>query len=128
MGFPIQTSPDQRFVGTSPKRIAASHVFHRHVEPRHPPYALKFPIRKSRNHFEPCAAYTHGFRLVDVSPLTHESTVCLSHLQFWLLTRTRKDSIELSNNVLYVYRRKNRLSAAQNDCSVRPRGLRSFVQ
>ncbi len=27
---------------TSPKRIAASRVFHRHVEPRHPPYALNF--------------------------------------------------------------------------------------
>ena len=50
--FLIRKSSDQRLLGTSPKRIAASRVLHRHVEPRHPPYALnKFPIRKSRNHF-----------------------------------------------------------------------------
>ncbi len=38
--FLIRTSPDQRLLGTSPKRIAASRVLHRHVKPRHPPYAL----------------------------------------------------------------------------------------
>jgi hypothetical protein len=40
MGFPIQRSPDQYLFSGSPKLIAASHVFHRHPAPRHPPSAL----------------------------------------------------------------------------------------
>ena len=40
MGFPIQKSPDQSLLGGSPKLIAAFHVFHRLLAPRHPPFAL----------------------------------------------------------------------------------------
>jgi hypothetical protein len=40
MGFPIQKSPGQCLFSGSPKLIAASHVFHRHPAPRHPPSAL----------------------------------------------------------------------------------------
>ena len=39
-GFPIRTSPDQRLLSGSPKLIAASHVLHRLLAPRHPPCAL----------------------------------------------------------------------------------------
>jgi hypothetical protein len=39
-GFPIQKSPDQSLFGSSPKLIAACHVFHRLLAPRHPPFAL----------------------------------------------------------------------------------------
>ncbi len=39
-GFPIQKSPDQRILGSSPRLIAAGHVFHRLPTPRHPPVAL----------------------------------------------------------------------------------------
>ena len=39
-GFPIQTSPDQRMFSSSPKLIAAFHVFLLHLTPRHPPFAL----------------------------------------------------------------------------------------
>ena len=39
-GFPIQKSPDQNSLGSSPKLIAAFHVFHRLLVPRHPPHAL----------------------------------------------------------------------------------------
>jgi hypothetical protein len=40
-GFPIRTSSDQRSVDNSPRHIAASHVLHRLLMPRHPPCALK---------------------------------------------------------------------------------------
>jgi hypothetical protein len=40
VGFPIQRSPDQSLFSGSPKLIAAYHVFHRLLAPRHPPYAL----------------------------------------------------------------------------------------
>ena len=40
IGFPIQKSPDQSLFSGSPKLIAAYHVFHRLLAPRHPPYAL----------------------------------------------------------------------------------------
>jgi hypothetical protein len=39
-GFPIQKSPDQSLFSSSPKLIAAGHVFHRLLTPRHPPFAL----------------------------------------------------------------------------------------
>ena len=39
-GFPIRKSPDQSLLSGSPKLIAASHVLHRLLAPRHPPYAL----------------------------------------------------------------------------------------
>ena len=40
MGFPIQKSSAQCLFSGLPKLIAASHVFHRHPAPRHPPSAL----------------------------------------------------------------------------------------
>ena len=51
-GFPIRTSSDPRSVGSSPRHIAASHVLHRLLVPRHPPCALKHlqhkkPIEKN---------------------------------------------------------------------------------
>ena len=39
-GFPIQRSPDQRLLTASPKLFAGSHVFHRCLAPRHPPWTL----------------------------------------------------------------------------------------
>ena len=39
-GCPIQKSPDQSLFSSSPRLIAASHVFHRLLVPRHPPSAL----------------------------------------------------------------------------------------
>src|ERR1700712_148031 len=47
-GFPIRTSSDQRSVDSSPRHIAASHVLHRLLMPRHPPCALK-PLQKQKN-------------------------------------------------------------------------------
>src|SRR5210317_1335212 len=39
-GFPIRKSPGLRLFSTSPRLIAGSHVLHRLMVPRHPPYAL----------------------------------------------------------------------------------------
>jgi hypothetical protein len=40
LGYPIRTSSDPRSVDNSPRHIAASHVLHRPLMPRHPPCAL----------------------------------------------------------------------------------------
>ena len=40
VGFPIQKSPGIVPVSGFPRLFAASHVFHRLLTPRHPPYAL----------------------------------------------------------------------------------------
>ena len=40
VGFPIRKPPGQSLLGSSPKFIAAFHVLHRFLVPRHPPYAL----------------------------------------------------------------------------------------
>src|ERR671921_654524 len=39
-GFPIRKSWDHSLVDSSPRPIAASHVLHRLLVPRHPPFAL----------------------------------------------------------------------------------------
>ena len=39
-GFPIRNSPDQSLFGSSPKHIAAFHVLHQLLVPRHPPCTL----------------------------------------------------------------------------------------
>src|ERR1700686_1562876 len=46
-GFPIRKSRDQRSVSTSPGLIAAAHVLHRLLAPRHPPCALSLLIVKN---------------------------------------------------------------------------------
>jgi hypothetical protein len=39
-GYPIRKPSDHSSVDSSPRHIAASHVLHRSLMPRHPPYAL----------------------------------------------------------------------------------------
>ena len=39
-GFPIRKSPGRGLFGSYPRLIAAFHVLHRLLAPRHPPYAL----------------------------------------------------------------------------------------
>src|SRR5882762_10963402 len=46
-GFPIRKSRDQRSVSTSSGLIAAAHVLHRLLAPRHPPCALSLLIVKN---------------------------------------------------------------------------------
>ena len=46
-GFPIRKSSDQRMVSSFPRLIAAAHVLHRLLAPRHPPCALVLLIRKN---------------------------------------------------------------------------------
>ena len=47
VGFPIRRSRDQGLVSTSPALIAAAHVLHRLLAPRHPPCALVLLIEKN---------------------------------------------------------------------------------
>ena len=47
VSFLIRKSPDQRLVSTSPRLIAAAHVLHRLLAPRHPPCALILLIEKN---------------------------------------------------------------------------------
>src|SRR5712675_1265035 len=62
-GCPIRRSPDQSLLGGSPKLIAASHVLHRLLAPRHPPCALSSLTTMQKR---PCACtrrlpVTHRF-------------------------------------------------------------------
>ena len=48
VGSPIGKFPDQSLLSSSPKHIAACHVLHRLLVPRHPPNALSsLPLRLS---------------------------------------------------------------------------------
>jgi hypothetical protein len=60
LGYPIRTSSDQRSVDNSPRHIAASHVLHRPLMPRHPPCALthlhtKNTQQKAQQQFARCS-------------------------------------------------------------------------
>ena len=50
-GFPIRNSPDQSLFGGSPKHIAAFHVLHQLLVPRHPPCTLNSLITQIFNYF-----------------------------------------------------------------------------
>ena len=50
LGFPIRTPSDHSSVDSSPRPIAASHVLHRLLMPRHPPCALKHLITTRCSH------------------------------------------------------------------------------
>ena len=65
VGFPIRKSRDQRLVSTSPGLIAAAHVLHRLLAPRHPPCALVLLIRKNT-----CVAAMEFSRCARVTPPT----------------------------------------------------------
>ena len=60
VGFPIRTSRGQWMVSSSPGLIAAAHVLHRLLAPRHPPCALRLLIMKNTvvaaMEFSRCAA------------------------------------------------------------------------
>src|SRR3954452_5582323 len=49
-GSPIRTPPDHSSVDSPPGPIAASHVLHRFLVPRHPPCALKNLATDARVH------------------------------------------------------------------------------
>src|SRR5699024_9250682 len=49
LGSPIRTPTDHSLVDNSPWTIAASHVLHRRLVPRHPPYAtFTWPLQITR--------------------------------------------------------------------------------
>ena len=66
VGFPIRKSSDQRMVSSFPRLIAAAHVLHRLLAPRHPPCALVLLIRKNTFYCR------YGVFKVRVSSVAHE--------------------------------------------------------
>src|SRR4051812_36221704 len=63
-GFPIRTPWDHSSVDSSPRPIAASHVLHRLLMPRHPPCALdnltNTPTPATQSSSKPKTAHTRG--------------------------------------------------------------------
>ncbi len=72
-GFPIRTSSDQRSVDSSPRHIAASHVLHRLLMPRHPPCALKHLQHKKTTRTKP-ADKSQQILLRCSQPLSNKQT------------------------------------------------------
>ena len=80
VGFPIRKSRDQRLVSISPGLIAAAHVLHRLLAPRHPPCALVLLISKNtlccrygvfKVHADPCPPNTRRTTLAGHWPERH---------------------------------------------------------
>src|SRR5580765_7717064 len=86
VGFPIRKSRDQRLVSISPGLIAAAHVLHRLLAPRHPPCALVLLISKNTL----CCRYgvfkVHAGRRPAVREEPHRSTVSQNSTAYGVLT------------------------------------------
>ena len=81
-GSPIRTPSDQRSVGSSPRLIAASHVLHRLLVPRHPPCALNnLPTQQpstqqTNNTNRPPTPHPHVRKREDLELGGHRLTRC----------------------------------------------------
>ena len=89
-GFPIRKSPDRSLIGGSPRLIAAIHVLHRLLSPRHPPHALNsltnnFHIAVERVEFR--------IRCERFLPLARASRRCRAFLAFFDCQRTAKNKL-----------------------------------
>ncbi len=67
-GFPIRKSSDQRMVSSFPRLIAAAHVLHRLLAPRHPPCALRHLTRKNTFYCRYGVFKVHAGRLNEQTP------------------------------------------------------------
>ena len=83
VGFPIQKSPGQRLVATSPELIAGSNVFHRLQLPRHPPYALsRLTINAMRL---PSITFAFAFYHLSHLRLNYFFAFVMQYMQFVLI-------------------------------------------
>jgi hypothetical protein len=92
VGFPIRRSRDQRLVSTSPRLIAAAHVLHRLLAPRHPPCALHLLIVKNTVHlplwsFQGAHRPTHRRPKPAEPGLSKLSSVCLWYVEVDMISR-----------------------------------------
>src|ERR1700742_171980 len=76
-GFPIRTSSDLSSVGSSPRLIAASHVLHRLLMPRHPPCALNNLATKIKMLASTVQFSKYGRDLPPNPPRPHTQTITI---------------------------------------------------
>src|SRR5438128_8611908 len=92
-GLPHSEIPGSKLICSSPGLIAACHVLHRLLAPRHSPYTLSSLTIKIRTDDHQLLAY----QLVCVSPMKH--CACL-----WSEKNYRLQNIQLSKIKLGVFR------------------------
>src|SRR5688500_2053620 len=87
-GSPIRTPWDHSSVDSSPRPIAASHVLHRLLMPRHPPYALKNLTTKALKMLASTVQFSTNTKptpLYQPQPDRHRQLVLQ---QMWISTET----------------------------------------
>ena len=84
MGFPIRKSPGQGLFGSYPRLIAAFHVLHRLLAPRHPPYAL---------------SSLTTLLIVDDQPCVHKAQGWFTHLRHFCGAFATFSAIQFSKSV-----------------------------
>src|SRR5438876_2989054 len=89
VGFPHSDIPGSKPVCGSPKLIAAYHVLHRLLAPRHPPYALSSLTKRFTRSTTPACAkfvssksYPRYCLLICLMLLSAYLLVCPYHIQF----------------------------------------------
>jgi hypothetical protein len=96
-GFPIRKSSDLSSVDSSPRHIAASHVLHRLLMPRHPPYALNNLHHKRSK----MLASTIQFSNTNQEKSTHSRTPTTHHSgRRFALSRSLRFAIQKQQRVL----------------------------
>ena len=98
-GFPIRKSPDQSLLSGSPKLIAASHVLHRLLAPRHPPYALSSLTTYAQSYHVLALA---GYPYIAIQ-LSKSSDACYGSIHFSELDLTcPRNLVELLGSQLHA--------------------------
>jgi hypothetical protein len=77
-GYPIRKSSDHSSADSSPRHIAASHVLHRLLMPRHPPYALTH-LHNTQNTKDKPDARIHYALLKEQPHTTHTNPPTPNH-------------------------------------------------
>lgn len=104
-GYPIQTPSDQRPVGSSPRPIAAPHVFHRSYVPRHPPYATPSTQPSTTHAYQPQTTLQVLSQMITLKHATPHHPTKTRVTRVWLQTHTHHtgrcmlaSTIQLSNH------------------------------
>ena len=105
-GFPIQKSPDQSLFSNSPKLIAAYHVFHRLLAPRHPPFALYSlaTIKPQISLNALMQIYRYNF-IKNLLPGTSPNSTALNKLFVFSFTFNRFSKNKKGSNILILQNR-----------------------
>src|SRR5690242_21697839 len=131
-GFPHSEIPGSKPACGSPRLIAASHVLHRLLAPRHPPYALSSLTIKLTRHVAAATCFSRWCR-ADNSPFSFHNSLSraeLADLNAWRLLQCKRSKTLRVLASFFSCQRASALGTAQSvpRPAERPKILRTEIK